>query len=419
MDNQCDSLGSIAHFDLCLAAVRNWCELAVDRGRGSNVLKLRTNNPTFHGDAFPASLEYSLLPSWPSVCSLRRDFTVRFGFITLGTRVPSTRFRFLPYLSYFRKHDHRCHLWMSRPSVYEHIPWLGWRISHALKRTVRRFQLLQARLFKPDCIYLERGCLNDESIDLDQAFRRTTSRLVLDVDDGIFLEQPDKIDKLIAMSDHVIVSNELIYDYVRDRHDRVTIIPTAVSMARYKPKPIVESAKLTIGWIGTVPNMPFLGVCAEALRELAQKHEYELLVVGPSEEPLRSIDLAGVDVRFERWQASTEIEALHQMDIGIMPLPAGKAWMRYKAATKLVQYLSVGIPAVASPIGVNRTILCSDEVGFAAADTTQWISALDCLLSDEGLRYRLGQNGRRLVTERYSVEANAQRLLNVLTGVSN
>lgn len=340
---------------------------------------------------------------------------MRFGFVTLGTNVPSTRFRFLPYFDYLREQGHSCHLWMSRPSVYEHIPWLGWRISHRIKRAVRRYQLLQSWILKPDCIYLERGCLNDDSIDLDQAFRKTTPRLVLDVDDGIFLEQPEKIDKLIALSDHIIVSNELIHEYVSQRHEHVTIIPTAVSMARYTERPAVEQDRPTIGWIGTIPNMPFLGVCAEALRSVAQKHDFELLVVGPNDEPLQEIDLSGVNVRFEKWQPETEVEALHNMDIGIMPLPAGKEWMKYKAATKLVQYLSIGIPAVASPIGVNRTILSSDEVGFSAEDTSQWVSALDCLLSDGDRRRSMGRAGRRLVTERYSIEANAQRLLDVLT----
>ena len=121
---------------------------------------------------------------------------------------------------------------MSYPSVYEHIPWMGWRLSHALKRQVRRSQIAAARRLRPDCIYLERGCLNDESLDLDFEFRSLTKRLVLDVDDGIFLEQPEKIDQLIGISDHCIASNESIAQYVRERHSQVTVITTAVSIER-------------------------------------------------------------------------------------------------------------------------------------------------------------------------------------------
>ena len=345
---------------------------------------------------------------------------VRFGFITLGKNVPSTRFRFLPYFPYLHSRGHSCRLWMSYPSVYEHIPWLGWRVSHTIKRANRYRQSLSAQLYRPDSIYLERGCLNDDSLDLDRRFRKLTPRLVLDIDDGIFLERPDKIDQLIAISDHCIVSNEPIADYVRQRHQHVTLIPTAVSMQRYRPKPSLGHSQVAppvIGWIGTVPTMAFLEVCSSALRQLAEHHEFELLVVGPSPKPLQQIDLRGVQVRFEPWNAAKEIDHLHQMDIGIMPLPAGQAWMRYKAATKLVQYLAIGIPAVASPIGVNQHILEGNQVGFAAITSEQWYETLQLLLKNAQLRQELGRAGRELVTRKYSIEANAPILEQVLTGI--
>lgn len=340
---------------------------------------------------------------------------MRLGFVTLGKNVPSTRFRFLPYLPWLESRGHRCHLWMSYPSVYEHIPWLGWRLSHRIKRQVRRSQIAAARRLRPDCIYLERGCLNDSSLDLDYQFRALTKRLVLDVDDGIFLEQPEKIDTLIGISDHCIASNELIAEYVRARHKHVTVIPTAVSMQRYAPRfppgtTPRQPLRPVIGWIGTLPTLPFLGVCAAALRRLAREHDFELLIVAPDAGPVAQLDLSGVQVNFQPWRAELEISHLHRMDIGLMPLPDGQEWMKYKAATKLMQYLAVGIPAVASPIGVTARILQDNAVGLAARDTEQWYEALSSLLNDPTLRWRLGQAGRELVTQQYSIEANAPRL---------
>lgn len=308
---------------------------------------------------------------------------------------------------------------MSYPSVYEHIPWLGWRISHRIKRSVRRWQWLQSSVLKPDCIYLERGCLNDKSLDLDRAFRKTTARLVLDVDDGIFLEQPEKIDHLIAMADHVVVSTETIQEYVSQRHKHITLIPTAVPIERFVPaKPGKESGRCIVGWMGTAPNMPFLGVCAEALRKLAQTREFELLVIGPGPEPLEQIDLTGVKVRFCQWRAESEVQQLQEMDIGLMPLLPGEEWMRYKAATKLVQYMAIGIPAVASPIGVNASILENSEVGFAASSTEEWLNALTQLIDNPDLRKAMGNKGREKAVESYSIEANSQRLMTVLEGSS-
>lgn len=342
---------------------------------------------------------------------------MRIGFVTLGSNVPSTRFRFLAMVPYLRSRGHECRVWTSWPSVYEHFSTIGWRASQVVKRFTRWQQVLAARHFHPDCIYLERGVFHDSSLSMDKRFRRVTRRLILDVDDGIFLEFPDKIPELIAMSDHVVVSTPSLAEYVAQRTTGWTLIPTAVSMQRYVARPTQESSRLpTIGWIGTAPNVAFLDVCAEALRRLAEAVEYELLVVAPEDTQLKRLDLSGVRVRFEKWRADLEIEHLHQMDVGIMPLPADRQWMRYKAATKLIQYLAVGIPAVASPIGVNADILTDNRVGMAAENTEQWYRYLHSLLADPALRQRLGRQGRQLVTEQFSIEANAPRLEQVLRG---
>jgi glycosyltransferase involved in cell wall biosynthesis len=102
------------------------------------------------------------------------------------------------------------------------------------------------------------------------------------------------------------------------------------------------------------------------------------------------------------------------MDIGIMPLPEGQEWMRFKAATKLVQYMAIGIPAVASPIGVNADILAGNRVGLAASDEDQWFESLRILLGDPALRTQMGNAGRTLVESRYCIEANLDALENVL-----
>lgn len=354
---------------------------------------------------------------------------MRLGFVTLGSNVPSTRFRFLPYLPLLEQNGHHCQLWNSRPAVYDAVPWLGWRLSQIVKRGNRHLQALAAARMRPDCIYLERGALHDASCDLDDRFRRATRRLVLDVDDGIFLEQPQKIDYLIGISDHCVASNELIAEYVRQRHAHVTVIPTAVPLSRFVVKPPANKRspatgeraadeKCVIGWMGTASNLPFLSLCAPALRKLSERYAFQLLIVASSDQPLREIDLTGVDVRFQLWRPEIEIDMLHSMDIGLMPLPSDREWMKYKAATKLVQYMSVGIPAVASPVGVNAHILAGNRVGFAATNDAEWQQALELLINNPEQRASMGQAGRALVETTYSIEANALKLEEVLCGVA-
>jgi hypothetical protein len=47
---------------------------------------------------------------------------MKFGFITLGANVPSTRFRFVPYIKPLQRRGHSCRLWNSFPAVYDYFP---------------------------------------------------------------------------------------------------------------------------------------------------------------------------------------------------------------------------------------------------------------------------------------------------------
>ena len=253
---------------------------------------------------------------------------------------------------------------------------------------------------------------------MDARFRRLARRLVLDVDDAVFQTFPQKIPELIRWSDHVVVSNRPLRDWVSQYTENITEIPTCVPLDRYPPRSrdSTGSTEPIIGWIGTTSNLGFLSVCATALRRLARECKFTLLVVAPTDAPLKEIDLAGATVRFEHWSAATEIGFLQEMNIGIMPLPDGQEWMRYKAATKLVQYMAIGIPAVASPIGVNADILAGDRVGFAARDQEEWFEGLRTLIRDSELRRTMGGEGRSLVESRYCIEANLDTLEMVLEG---
>ena len=148
-----------------------------------------------------------------------------------------------------------------------------------------------------------------------------------------------------------------------------------------------------------------------ALRRLARQHAFTLRIIATDSAPLATLDLVGVRVEFVPWQGPQAVQELLQFDVGIMPLPADQEWTRYKCGLKLLQYMAVGIPAVASPVGVNADIVQHGCNGFLAAADQEWSQALEQLLVDPNLRRRIGAEGRRTVQESYSVEAYVPRYL--------
>jgi glycosyltransferase involved in cell wall biosynthesis len=328
--------------------------------------------------------------------------------LSSGMRVPSSRFRMIPYARHFRVAGHQCHVAHSFPEKYDYIPWFGFRPSQKLKRIGRYIDWCRSKWRGDDVVVIDREVFDDSTTTFEERFRATTSKLVLDLDDAVFLRYPEKFERLASLADLIICGNAFIQEWAAARNAHTLILPTCVEMAQYREKVWSQapSRRVRIGWMGTSGNIRYLQVAAPALRRLATTHALELLVIAPDAGPLTEVDLTGVTVRHATWDGPREVDQLHEIDIGLMPLFADNEWDKYKCGLKLIQYMAVGIPAVASPVGVNASIVTHGRDGFVAASDSEWEAALRPLLIDENLRRTIGAAARETARTRFSIEAN-------------
>jgi glycosyltransferase involved in cell wall biosynthesis len=337
-------------------------------------------------------------------------------FLTSGDRVPSTRFRVLPFVDHLKQDGIQCTVASSIPQKYDHWPLIGFRASQKLKRLVRWWHLLLARIRNYDVVVIERELFDNSTIDMELRVRKIAKRIVLDVDDAIFLRHPEKTETLTRMADLVIAGNPQIEEVLSPWNDRCVIIPTGVQLASFpeKDRSVSDSDVPVVGWMGTRSNLAYFEVVAEALRNLSSRVDFELRLIVSDLEPLQSIDLTGVRIRHVEWQGETEVDELRKIDIGIMPLFSDREWDRYKCPTKMTQYMAVGIPGVASPVGFTADVVEHGVSGFLAASTAEWEQILERLIRDPDLRKTIGLAGREVVSQKYSVEANHSVLADAL-----
>ncbi len=348
---------------------------------------------------------------------MQSDRPLRVLMLTSGDRTPSTRFRVLPFLQHLHAARISATVAESFPQKYDYFPWLGFRPSQKLKRCVRWAHWLYACVRRFDVIFVERELFDNDTVDLELRFRKLARRMVLDLDDAVFLRFPDKIDRLAKLADTVIAGNSWIARWVIERNPNCVIIPTGVQLANFPLRPPRDrSATPVIGWIGTIGNLGYLQVVAPALRELARKTRFEFHVVVPEFTLPSNVDLTGVSCRHIVWNGSTELASLHAFDIGIMPLFCDREWDRFKCPTKLIQYMAIGIPSVATPVGFTGDVLQSGIDGFYAANDQQWQARLEILLQDESLRNRMGAAAREKVARDYCVESNWPLLAKAIEG---
>jgi len=337
-------------------------------------------------------------------------------FLTSGMTAPATQYRILPYFPRLQSAGIQCDAWHSIPQKYHRFPWLGWWISNRIRKGIRRIQLLQARWRRYDAIVLEREIFDDPTWNYEAAFRLCTPRLILDVDDAVFLRYPEKFIRLAKMSDHVVAGNRMLAQEFQKHCPNVTIIPTAIDLNEYPPlgeKAVQEIP--VIGWIGTPANLPYLNVALPALKRLAQTRRFRLRIITSDEHDLRVLNFETIPVEFRRWSASTAVREIQQFDIGIMPLP-DEPWERCKCGFKLLQYMAAGVPAIASPVGVNAEMISHGKDGFLAETTRNWDDCFHQILSHPEELFALRQAARDKIESRYSIDVQLPNFLSAITG---
>ncbi|MBA4057687.1 MAG: group 1 glycosyl transferase, partial [Marivirga sp.] len=71
------------------------------------------------------------------------------------------------------------------------------------------------------------------------------------------------------------------------------------------------------------------------------------------------------------------------------------------------------IPAVVSPVAVNKYIVTPGVHGFWCENKSEWIDRLSQLIENPPLRREMGKNGRIKVEKEYSVLSNKKNFLSL------
>ena len=78
-----------------------------------------------------------------------------------------------------------------------------------------------------------------------------------------------------------------------------------------------------------------------------------------------------------------------------------------------VEAMFAGLPVVTDNLGGAKEIVLHGWNGFLCDDTEQFVDACNLLLEDEDLRLRMGENGRKLATKRFSHRVVRERFADV------
>lgn len=249
-------------------------------------------------------------------------------------------------------------------------------------------------------------------------------KIIYDFDDAIWLTDRNdepllfhwircrwKVGRICSWSHRISVGNEYLAQYARKFNRHTVVNPTTIdTLTLHTPRASENPQKdhVTIGWTGSHSTLKYLGHIVPVLQLLEKKYSQIRILIIADKDPHLRLENA----YFRPWRIESEVTDLCETDIGIMPMPDDE-WTQGKCGLKALQYMALEIPALASPVGVNKEIILHGMDGYLCASFADWFTSLEELINNPDKRVAMGRKGRQKVVDRYSVVSNADNFLSL------
>ena len=325
--------------------------------------------------------------------------------ITRGPDAPSARFRFRQYLPQLREagldvteRDAPYGTTAPPGTSWQRLGWAVRTAPHVLTAPLAARRYDRVLLQKP--LLLLRGTLEP----------LLPAGYVFDLDDALWQVGP-RIDGIARRSGLVVAGNTYIAEHFAPLAPRVEVLPTGVDLHRWQPRARAE--RPTIVWSGGDRQYPDLALAAPALARVLRDRPEARLRIMSDVPPPSSLGLPAESVEFVRWSPAAEVASIGSAWVGIMPL-RDSPWARGKCSYKMLLYMACGVPAVASPVGMNNEVHAAGPGSELATGDDAWIDAVTQFLDDPSASVDAGAAARATVAAHYDATVIGRRLAALL-----
>lgn len=346
-------------------------------------------------------------------------------------RSPGQRYRFEQYFSFLHKNEVSCKLEYIISAEDDKVLYTSGKYLKkariALRAIIKRYNQLKT-INEFDLVVIYREAILTGSIFFEKKLAKKGVPILFDFDDAIwvkdvsqgnkslsFLKNANKIKEILPLCDHVTAGNAYLKEFSLQYNENVTIIPSTIDTSKYQELESRSKEIITVGWVGSHTTVKHFETIVPVLMKLKEKYKekIEFKVIG---DPVYCNSDLGIDGM--AWDNSKEVELFNMLDIGVMPLPEDE-WTKGKCGMKGLLYMSVNTPAVMSSVGMNSEIIENGVNGFLADTPEEWFEVLSKLIEDDNLRKTIGLAGRKTVEEKYSMNSQKEKYLDLYLSLMN
>lgn len=292
-------------------------------------------------------------------------------------------------------------------------------------------------IYKPDIVIVSRATLPKVCVfPLNLMYKKILkhSYVVWDFDDNIFNinEITDSEARILEKySDKIIVTGDhLITCLPADVHSKVEILPTTDGDLTVESYDEINSLRkrtfdneINIIWVASSSGLkhinmigPTLDKTAKVMKEKLGK-DLKLTVIcdQPFEYRAKYININNIV-----WGRDIVLNEMLKAHIGIMPLQNTER-SKGKGGFKIIQYMAVGLPAIASDVGYNKNVIVDGNTGFLVDDKNDvdnWINAIIEISSNYKSWEKLSIESLNQWNEKFSYNKNYTCWYNLLYSIN-
>lgn len=240
------------------------------------------------------------------------------------------------------------------------------------------------------------------------------------------------IRRALLLADACVAPTEPLADAQRACGRPATCLPNGFDEATYRASRAAVARRrlaagdglVRIGYAaGSRTHQRDFAVAAPAVaRILRERPECRLVLfhdrrLGPTLDMAEFPDVAHLHDRIE-WRETVPLDRLPdelaRFDLNIAPLEVGNPFCEAKSELKYFEAALVDVPTIASPTRPFHSAILAGRTGFLAASTDEWHEQFVRLVTDAGLRRRVGRAALWHVLHHYGPDGRRGRLDDLL-----
>ncbi|MBC18079.1 MAG: hypothetical protein CL942_13625 [Desulfovibrio sp.] len=275
-----------------------------------------------------------------------------------------------------------------------------------------------SRLPHADVVVVHRELLSSYELGI---VRRLSRKLVFDCADAVWalpaagqgiMASRNRLERgfqrMCQGADVCVVDNKALAEEAAKYQDQVHVVTTPIDVEHFVPGNGGKNGGPTlVGWCGNCDNQSYAEQVMGTLTPLAGSVQFSILSKEPYAGPAREYAM------WTSWAPGREVGHLQAMDIGLVPVPSDDNG-QVANGIEALKLMSVGLPVIASDVGVHAEMIDHGVDGYLVRDEADWAKYIKNLADQPDLRRRMGEQARKKIVENHALDVIAPQLRRVL-----